>query len=85
MYVDAVQLFAHIIFMYVVKSWTCQYSAGSDEETFLHDVLVILKRPFQNYQKIVKKWFLFTSNSAGGGQRTNNYIYVFAKMNRRDQ
>ena len=33
----------------------------SNEETFLHDFLAILKHSLQNYLKILKKYFLGTS------------------------
>ena len=44
-----------MFYIYHYLNWT--------EEIFLHDFLEILKQPLQNFQKILKKYFMCTDNS----------------------
>ena len=56
----------------------------SDEETFIRDFLVILKRTLQNYKKISKKCFLITTwtvmLSTGSNVEFHTGVYPVAKV-----
>ena len=47
----------------------------SNEKIFLHDFVVILKHPLQNYHKILKKYFIGTNHMDSFKSSTKNWCF----------